>query len=138
MAFRTKQIFVNLPVKDVKKSMEFYTKVGFEFNLQFTDEKAACLVIGDNIFSMLLSEEFFQTFTKKSIVDAGRSTEVILAISADSKEQVDEIVNKAIEAGGKPSNESQDQGFMYYGSFQDIDGHLWEVVYMDPSAVPPQ
>jgi uncharacterized protein len=138
MTFRTKQIFVNLPVKDVKKSMEFYTRVGFEFNLQFTDEKAACLVIGDNIFSMLLSEEFFQTFTKKSIVDASRSTEVILAISADSKEQVDEIVNKAIAAGGKPSNETQDQGFMYYGSFQDIDGHLWEVVYMDPSAVPPQ
>ncbi|MDQ1910795.1 VOC family protein [Paenibacillus sp. GD4] len=138
MAFRTKQIFVNLPVKDVKKSMEFYTKVGFEFNLQFTDEKAACLVIGDNIFSMLLSEEFFQTFTKKSIVDASRSAEVILAISADSKEQVDEIVNKAIAAGGKPSNETQDQGFMYYGSFQDIDGHLWEVVYMDPSAVPSQ
>lgn len=89
-------------------------------------------------FSMSLSEEFFQTFTKKSIVDASRSAEVILAISADSKEQVDEIVNKAIATGRKPSNETQDQGFMYYGSFQDIDGHLWEVVYMDPSAVPSQ
>ncbi|WP_028610810.1 VOC family protein [Paenibacillus harenae] len=135
MAFTAKQIYVNLPVKDLNKSIEFYSKIGFEFNPQFTDENATCMVVGDNIFVMLLVEPFFQTFIKKEIADATRSAEVIVSISAESKEQVDEVVSKALAAGGKPSNETSDQGFMYTGSFQDTDGHLWEIIYMDQSAV---
>ena len=134
MGIQVSQIYVNLPVKDLTKSVEFFTKVGFEFNPQFTDENATCMVVGENIFVMLLVEEFFRTFTKKDIADATKSTEVIVAISADSKEMVDEIVHKALEAGGKPSNEPIDHGFMYGWSFQDIDGHLWELMYMDESA----
>ncbi|WP_281248608.1 VOC family protein [Domibacillus antri] len=126
------QIFVNLPVKDLQKSMAFFKEIGFEFNAQFTDENAACLVVSDHIFVMLLVEAFFQTFTKKELVDAAKSTEVILALSAESREQVDDIVNKALEAGGKASNDPMDHGFMYGWSFQDIDGHLWEVMYMEP------
>jgi predicted lactoylglutathione lyase len=135
MGLQASQIYVNLPVKDLNKSVEFFTKIGFEFNPQFTDENATCMIVGENIFVMLLVEEFFKTFTKKAIADATKSTEVIVAISADSKEMVDEIVHKALEAGGKPSNEPVDHGFMYGWSFQDIDGHLWELTYMDESAV---
>lgn len=134
MVTKADKIFVNLPVKDLKKSMDFFSKVGFEFNAQFTDEKAACMVVGDNIFVMLLVEDFFKNFTKKEISDATKSTEVIVALSVESKEKVDEIVNKALAAGGKSSNEPIDQGFMYLWSFQDIDGHLWEFIYMDESA----
>ncbi|OLN22413.1 glyoxalase/bleomycin resistance/extradiol dioxygenase family protein [Domibacillus antri] len=112
--------------------MAFFKEIGFEFNAQFTDENAACLVVSDHIFVMLLVEAFFQTFTKKELVDAAKSTEVILALSAESREQVDDIVNKALEAGGKASNDPMDHGFMYGWSFQDIDGHLWEVMYMEP------
>lgn len=136
MAFKAGNIFVNLPVKDLKRTMEFFTQVGFEFNYDFTDDNAACLVIGDNIYAMLLVESYFTTFIKKEIADAARSTEVILAISADSREQVDEIVGKALAAGGSPSNDPIDHGFMYVASFQDPDGHLWEVMHMDMNAVP--
>ncbi|MED1948286.1 MULTISPECIES: VOC family protein [Brevibacillus] len=136
MALQSKQIFVNLPVKDLNKSIDFFTAIGYEFNPQFTDQNAACLVIGENIFAMLLVEEFFQTFTKKELADTTRSTEVIVALSADSKEQVDEIVNKALAAGATPSNDPVDHGFMYSWSFQDLDGHLWEFLYMDQGAVP--
>ncbi|ASJ52537.1 extradiol dioxygenase [Brevibacillus formosus] len=136
MALQSKQIFVNLPVKDLNKSIDFFTAIGYEFNPQFTDQNAACLVIGENIFAMLLVEEFFQTFTKKELTDATRSTEVIVALSADSKAQVDEIVNKALAAGATPSNDPVDHGFMYSWSFQDLDGHLWEFLYMDQGAVP--
>ncbi|MED1780475.1 VOC family protein [Brevibacillus fortis] len=136
MALQSKQIFVNLPVKDLNKSIDFFTAIGYEFNPQFTDQNAACLVIGENIFAMLLVEEFFQTFTKKELTDATRSTEVIVALSADSKEQVDEIVNKALAAGATPSKDPVDHGFMYSWSFQDLDGHLWEFLYMDQGAVP--
>jgi uncharacterized protein len=128
------QIFVNLPVKDLQQSITFFTELGFTFNPQFTDEKATCMIVGEHIFVMLLVEEFFQTFTKKEIADARKSTEVILALSADSREKVDQMVNKALEAGGTKSNEPQDHGWMYGWSFQDLDGHLWEVVYMDPNA----
>ncbi|MDP4098762.1 VOC family protein [Paenibacillus sp. P96] len=134
MALTSKDIFVNLPVKDLQVSKQFFSDIGFEFNLQFTDDNAACLVIGSNIFAMLLVEPFFKSFTKKDVVDASTSTEVILAISAASREQVDEIVNKALEAGAKPSNDPSDHGFMYSWSFQDPDGHIWEVVYMDEVA----
>ncbi|MGG4452092.1 VOC family protein [Brevibacillus porteri] len=136
MALQSKQIFVNLPVKDLNKSIDFFTAIGYEFNPQFTDQNAACLMIGENIFAMLLVEEFFQTFTKKELTDATRSTEVIVALSADSKEQVDEIVNKALAAGATPSKDPVDHGFMYSWSFQDLDGHLWEFLHMDQGAVP--
>lgn len=135
MGVQADKIFVNLPVKDLNKSIDFFSKVGFEFNAQFTNENATCMVISENIFVMLLAEDFFKTFTKKEISDATKSTEVIVALSAESKEKVDEIVNKALAAGGKPSNNPVDQGFMYGWSFQDIDSHLWEVIYMDESVV---
>jgi uncharacterized protein len=133
MALQSKQIFVNLPVKDLNKTKEFFKSIGYEFNAQFTDEKAACMVIGDNIYAMLLVESFFQTFIKKEITDASKQTEVIVALSADSREQVDEIANKAAAAGAK-GYEPVDHGFMYSRSFEDLDGHLWEYVYMDMSA----
>ncbi|CAM3626828.1 MULTISPECIES: VOC family protein [Paenibacillus] len=135
MALKCGNIFVNLPVKDLDRTKDFFTKIGFEFNPQFTDKNAACLMIGDNIFAMLLVEDYFKTFTKKDLSNAANTTEVILALSAESKEQVDEIVNNALAAGGSPSNDPVDHGFMYSWSFQDPDGHLWEVLYMDPSNV---
>ncbi|XEC94388.1 VOC family protein [Paenibacillus tarimensis] len=138
MALKANQIFVNLPVKDLKKSMEFFSKVGFEFNPQFTDENAACMVIGDNIYAMLLVHDFFKTFTKKQISDTTDKTEVIVALTAESREHVDEIVNRAFEAGAKPANDKTDHGFMYGWSFQDVDGHLWEFFYMDMNAIPQQ
>lgn len=132
------QIFVNLPVKDLGRSMDFFTELGFSFDQRFTDEKAACLVIDDNIYAMLLTEPFFRTFTKKEVADASRSTEAILALSVESRQRVDELVDRALTVGGRPSNETDDQGFMYGRSFQDPDGHLWEVFYMDMSALPPE
>ncbi|WP_400163653.1 VOC family protein [Brevibacillus sp. TJ4] len=134
MAYQAKQIYVNLPVKDLQKSMEFFTRLGFTFDPNFTDDKAGCLVIGDNIYAMLISEPLFRTFTKKEITDAAKTTEVIVALSANSKEEVDELVQKALEAGGSFSNDVVDHGFMYYGSFQDLDNHMWEILYMDPNA----
>lgn len=129
------KIFVNLPVKDLDKSVTFFTKLGFTFNPQFTDENATCMIVGEDIFVMLLVEKFFKTFTKKAIADTSKNTEVIIALSADNKERVDELANKAIEAGGKTQNEPDDKGFMYTRSFQDLDGHLWELFYMDPTTV---
>jgi predicted lactoylglutathione lyase len=135
MAVQAKNIFVNLPVKDLEKTKDFFSEIGFEFNEQFTDENAACLVIGENLFAMLLVEDFFQTFTKKEIVDAKASTEVITAIAVESRDKVDEIVKKALAAGGAPSNDPMDHGFMYGWSFQDLDGHIWEVFHMEENAV---
>lgn len=129
------KIFVNLPVKDLKKSMTFFSKVGFSFNSQFTDETAACMVISEDIYAMLLTHAKFKEFTRKEIVDSTKGTEVILALSADSREEVSEFVNKAMEAGGKESLAPQDYGFMYQRSFQDLDGHLWEVLWMDPAKI---
>jgi len=131
-----KSIFVNLPVKDLNKSIEFFKKLGFTFNQQFTDEKAACLVLGDNIFSMLLLEKFFQGFTKKKIANANEITEVLIAIDVESREAVDEMVKKAIDAGGKLYSEPQDHGWMYYHSFEDLDGHQWEIMFSDESKLP--
>lgn len=130
MALKAKEIFVNLPVKDLQKSVEFFSALGFEFNQEMTDEKATCMIVGDNMYVMLLVEDFFKTFTKKQLVDAASSTEVIVAISADSKAAVDEMVNKAIDAGGAASNDKMEDEYMYGWSFQDVDGHLWEVIYM--------
>lgn len=129
------KIFVNLPVKNLNRSVEFFTQLGYKFNAQFTNENATCMIISEDIYVMLLVEKFFQTFTKKEIVDATKSIEVLLCLSAESKEGVDELVNKAIKAGGTTPSEKQDQGFMYSWGYQDLDGHIWEVVYMDPSAI---
>ncbi len=129
------QIFVNLPVMDLQRSIDFFTKLGFDFNAQFTDENATCMIIGAESFVMLLAEDFFKTFTKKDLCDAKTQTEAIIALSAESREGVDELVDKALGAGGQPSSEVMDEGPMYSRSFQDLDGHLWEVLYMDPSAI---
>lgn len=131
-----KQIFVNLPVKDLEKTKEFWLKLGFTFNPQFTDEKAAALVLGDNIFAMLITEPFFKTFIKKEIADSSKTTEVINAVSVESREKVDELVNKAIEAGATSYRDPDDYGWMYNKSFQDLDGHLWEVLYIDIAKAP--
>jgi predicted lactoylglutathione lyase len=133
----SRMIFVNLPVSDLQRSKDFFTALGYSFNPQFTDENAACLVIDEgHIYAMLLTPGFFTRFTKKSIADATTTTEVILALSADSRAGVDEIVDKALANGGTPSNETDDQGFMYSRSFQDPDGHLWEVLYMNEAEMP--
>ncbi len=129
------KIFVNLPVADLDKSVEFFAKLGFKFNPQFTDKNATCMIIGRDIFVMLLVRDFFKTFTKKEIADAAKSTEVIVALSAQSRQKVDELADNALLAGAKPSNEPMDRGFMYGRSFQDPDGHLWEIFYMDPNAI---
>jgi predicted lactoylglutathione lyase len=131
-----KQIYVNLPVKDLKRSVEFFTALGFSFNPDYTDENATCMIINDDAFVMLLVEGFFKTFTSKGVADASSSTEAIMAYSVDSKEAVDDAVRKALAAGGTPSQEPQDYGFMYNHSFQDPDGHLWEVMWMDPAGPP--
>ncbi|MEO6696219.1 MAG: VOC family protein [Ignavibacteria bacterium] len=129
----SKQIFVNLPVKDLKRSVAFFTELGYKFDSQFTDDNATCMIISDVIFVMLLVEPFFKTFTKKEIADSIKSTEVILCLSADSKEEVDSLVSKAVKAGATAANEKQDHGWMYGHGFEDLDGHLWEVMYMDKS-----
>jgi predicted lactoylglutathione lyase len=132
------QIFVNLPVKDLNKSIEFFTSLGYSFNPQFTNEQGASLVISDNIFFMLLTEPFFKSFIKKDIADATKVAETINCISVDSREAVDEIVRKAVAAGATVPNDKQDYGWMYGHGFQDLDGHLWEFTYMDMSAIPQQ
>jgi predicted lactoylglutathione lyase len=130
-----RKIFVNLPVKDLDRSMAFFTGLGFTFNSQFTDETAACMVISDDIFAMLLTEAKFQEFTKKAIADATKTTEVLTCLSCDSREQVDTMVDKALESGGTVAREPSDYGFMYFRSFNDLDGHIWEIMHMDESAV---
>ena len=136
MATRAEQIFVNMSVKDLEKSRAFFEQIGFEFNENFSDNNAACMMINDNTFVMLLDEEFFRTFTKKTVADSTKTTEVIMSLSAESREAVDELVNKAFKAGAMPSNEQMDHGFMYGWSFQDLDGHLWEVAYMKEPELP--
>ncbi len=129
------KIFVNLPVKNLNKSIEFFTKLGYSFNQQFTDETATCMIVTDDIFVMLLTEQKFKTFTPKEICDAKKATEVLVCFSLESREKVDEMVRKAIAAGGTTYNDPQDHGFMYAHGFQDLDGHIWELVYMEPSAI---
>jgi uncharacterized protein len=131
----TTKIFVNLPAKDLNKTIDFFTKLGFKFNPQFTDENATCMIVGEDIFVMLLVERFFKTFTKKEICDTSKNTEVIVALSVEGREKVDQMINKAIEAGGRESREPQDHGWMYGRSFEDINGHIWEIIYMDESAL---
>ena len=132
----TTHIYVNLPVRDLDKSIAFFTQLGYKFNPQFTDQNATCMIVGESIFVMLLVEKFFQTFTPKQICDASKSTEVILCLSCDSREAVDALVRKAVAAGATTPNPPKDHGFMYGHGYQDLDGHLWELMYMDISAMP--
>ena len=134
----TTQIFVNLPVNDLNDTVDFFTKLGFAFNPQFTDENATCMIVNNDIFVMLLVEKFFKTFTKKELCDTTKDTEVIVALSTESREKVDQMINKVIEAGGKEHRKPQDHGWMYGRSFEDINGHLWEVIYMDKNALKKQ
>lgn len=133
-AASSRKIFVNLAVKDLGKAVEFFTQLGFSFDPRFTDEHATCMIVSDDAFVMLLVVDRFKDFTKKEIVDSTTHTEAILALSAESREEVDELVQKALAAGGQPSNEPMDHDFMYAWGFQDLDGHLWQVLWMDPSA----
>ena len=129
------KIFVNLPVLDLPRSMDFFQTLGYTFNKQFTDEKAACLVLGDDIFVMLLVKTFFKGFITNEVADANQVAEMIISLSVDNRAAVDALVNKALMAGGSPSKEPNDMGLMYNWSFLDPDGHHWEVFYMDPSHV---
>jgi len=132
---RSRKLFVNLAVRDLKKSMNFFTKLGFEFNPKFTDDKAACMIISEEAFLMILAEPFFKTFTQKALCDTSSHTESLICISCNSRDEVNEMVNKAIAAGGKHAKDPMDHGFMYGWSFYDLDGHHWEVMWMNPSAV---
>lgn len=129
-------IFVNLPVRDLAASVRFFTHLGYSFNQQYTDDGATCMIVAENIFVMLLVEERFKGFTPKPICDARTSTEVLVCLQVESREQVTSMVDKAIEAGGSAYKEPQDHGFMYGHGYQDLDGHLWEIIYMD--SAPPQ
>jgi len=129
---RSRKLFVNLAVPDLKRSMEFFGKLGFEFNPKFTDDKAACMIVNDEAFVMLLAEPFFKTFTRHEICDTSTHTEGLFALSCASRAEVDEMVHKAVAAGGKHAMDPVDHGFMYGWSFYDRDGHHWEVVWMDP------
>lgn len=128
------QIFVNLPVSDLPNSIAFFTELGFSFNPQFTDETATCMIVSDDIFVMLLTEAKFKTFTPNEICNAKKYTEVLVCLSVESRERVDELVRKAVAAGGATYNEPQDYGFMYGHGFQDLDGHIWELIHMVPGA----
>lgn len=129
------KIFVNLPVKDLPKSIEFYTKLGYTFNPQFTGETAACMIISEDIYAMLGTHEKLQSFTKKEICDTTKYTSALISLSCDSREQVDELVAKAIAAGGSTASEPTDHGFMYSHDYEDLDGNGWGLFWMDPSAV---
>jgi predicted lactoylglutathione lyase len=131
----SKNIFVNLPVKDLKRSVAFFTKLGYTFNPQFTDENATCMIVGENIYVMLLVEKYFKTFTPKPIADAKSSTEALVALSAESRDVVNRIVETALAAGARRYKEPDDRGFMYGWGFEDLDGHIWEYVWMNPASI---
>lgn len=129
------QIFVNLPVKDLNKSIAFFTQLGYTFNPQFTDENATCMIISDTIYVMLLTEKFFKTFTRKELADTSNTVEALICLSAESREAIDQMLDKVIAAGGTEANPASDQGWMYNRSFYDLDGHHWELAYMDMQAM---
>lgn len=132
-SMKVKSIFLNLPIKDLKRTRDFWSKLGFSFNEQFSDDKALCLVLNDGlIYSMLVIHELFSTFTNRPIAD-GTSTQVLTAVEVDSREQVDKIVNLALENGATRYKECVDHGWMYYDSFADLDGHQWEIMFTDPT-----
>jgi predicted lactoylglutathione lyase len=130
------KIFINLPVRDLERSKGFFSGLGYSFNPQFTDDKAACMVISEHIYVMMLVESYFKTFTKKAVGDAHLATEVLLALDAASREEVQQAITKATELGGSVNSEPQDHGWMYQHSFADLDGHQWEMVYMDAASMP--
>jgi predicted lactoylglutathione lyase len=132
-----KQIYVNLAVNDLERSKTFYAKLGFTFEPKFTGEHAACMIVGENIFTMLLTKPFFQGFTHKALCDPAQSTEALLCLSCESRAEVDDLVAKALAAGGAAPRAPQDHGFMYGHGFEDPDGHIWELMYMDPNAPAP-
>ncbi|MCK9985968.1 MAG: uncharacterized protein AzoDbin1_02440 [Azoarcus sp.] len=131
-----RQIYVNLPVRDLPRTREFFSALGFTFEPKFSNDDAACMVIAENIFAMLLVEPFFRGFTRKTICDTTQSTEVLICLSCDSRKHVKDLVAKAVAAGGTIAREEKDHGFMYEHAFEDLDGHTWELVYMEPDAVP--
>ena len=134
-----RQIFVNLPIQDMQRSQAFFRALGFSFNPQFTNEQGACMVVSkDHSYVMLLVQAFFQGFTNKPVADARKTTGVLVALSCDSREEVDAMVSKALAAGGTAPRPPQDHGFMYQHGFEDLDGHVWEVLWMDPRHVVPQ
>jgi predicted lactoylglutathione lyase len=129
-----RKIFVNLAVRDLEKTKQFFSALGFSFNPKFTDNNAACMIVNDEAFVMLLTQPFFKTFTKREVCDTSKYTEGLLALSCESRAEVDEMVKKALAAGGRHAKDPQDHGFMYGWSFYDPDGHHWEVFWMDPKA----
>lgn len=138
MAAKARKVFINLPVKDLDATMAFFEGLGFEFNPHFQDENAACMIFSEDAYAMLLVEKYFATFTDNRIADTSTHTEVLVCFSCESREEVDEIRAKAIAGGGKPAKEAKDYGFMYGWSFYDINGHHWELMWMDPAAIPGQ
>ena len=131
-----REIYLNMVVGDLKKSMAFFTHLGFTFNAKFTDENAACMVISETIYCMLQTQESFGRFTKKTIIDPHQMSECIFALSATSRDEVDEMANKVLEAGGSMYRDTEDYGWMYLKSFEDLDGHMWEIAHMDESKMP--
>lgn len=130
----SRQIFVNLPVNNLSRSMTFFSKLGFTFHPQFTNDDAACMIVGSDFFVMLLTHDKFKTFTPNPLCDATKSTEVLVCLTCESRREVDATVQKAVSAGGNTYSEPQDHGFMYGHGFQDLDGHIWELIYMEPAA----
>lgn len=133
-----RQIFVNLPIQDMVRSQAFFKALGLNFNPRFTNDQGACLEIGENFYAMLLVEPFFQGFTKLPVSDARKATEVLIALSVDSRAEAEEVVRKAVAAGATTPNEPKDYGFMFQHGFADLDGHQWEVFWMDENAAPAQ
>ena len=132
----SRKLFVNLPVKELDRSVRFFTALGFSFNAHFTDETATCMIVSESSFVMLLTEEKFKQFTPRQLCDTKQATEVLVCLSAESRAEVDQLVAKAVAAGGSLYKEPIDFGFMYGHSFQDPDGHQWEVMFMEPEAIP--
>jgi uncharacterized protein len=130
-----RMMFLNLPVADLERAKRFFGELGFTFNARFTDDRAACMVVSDQAYVMLLQRDFFATFTSRPVADAGAPVEAIVALSAESREDVDDVAERALRAGGSPAREPKDHGFMYERSFHDPDGHLWEVMWMDPGTL---
>lgn len=129
------QIYVNLPVKNIQKTKAFWTSLGFSVNEQISDERAVCIIMNDTISIMFLTEEFFETFSERP-VPKGDTTQVLVAIGLDSREEVDQVVNAAVANGATQHEEAQDHGWMYQNSFWDINGHGWNVIFADPSQIP--
>ncbi len=134
MASKSRLIFINIPVKDLPATQKFFGALGFQFDPKFTDDSCACMVVSEQAYVMLLDQTRFASFTAKPVADARASTEAILCVSADDREGVDSFADAALAAGGTVANDPMDQGFMYGRSFHDLDGHLWEVMWMSPEA----